>query len=78
MALTNFVVTAAILGAAYVVLRGDVRHVAGRLRTNLRHLRQMLEEEGAASSTDRNAASKVREIEKGPSVKGDKESPDAK
>lgn len=50
MALSNFVMTVVAVGAAYMLLRGDVRQSGTVLRRNLRHIRQWLEEESAAAS----------------------------
>jgi len=44
MAVTNFLVTAAVLGSAAFLLTGDVRRGASNLRRNVRNIRVWLEE----------------------------------
>ena len=64
MAFSNFLVTAAALGAAALMLGGDVRRATTTLRRNVNVLRGWLaeaEEAGAAAA----AAEKMKEIEKG-------------
>eukprot|EP00850_Spirogloea_muscicola_P015670 SM000122S25777 [mRNA] locus=s122:215809:216281:- [translate_table: standard] len=63
MALTNFLLTAAAVGAAVVLLRGDVRATAATLRRNVRHLRAWLEEEQAAGGAHKPSSGKPRELE---------------
>lgn len=63
MALSNFVMTVVAVGAAYMLLRGDVRQSGTVLRRNLRHIRQWLEEESAAAS--KAGSSKPKEMESG-------------
>ncbi|XP_014523837.1 uncharacterized protein LOC106780110 [Vigna radiata var. radiata] len=50
MALTNFVLTAAGVGAVVLLLRSDVKQSASIFRRNVKHIRNWLEEESAASS----------------------------
>ncbi|KAF7801725.1 uncharacterized protein G2W53_040836 [Senna tora] len=50
MGLTNFVLTVAGVGAVVLLLRSDVRQSAAVFRRNVKHIRNWLEEETAASS----------------------------
>ncbi|XP_054800996.1 uncharacterized protein LOC129305101 [Prosopis cineraria] len=50
MGLTNFVLTVAGVGAVFLLLRTDVRQSAAMFRRNVKHIRNWLEEETAASS----------------------------
>ncbi|XP_028771392.1 uncharacterized protein LOC114728639 [Neltuma alba] len=50
MGLTNFMLTVAGVGAAFLLLRTDVRQSAAIFRRNVKHIRNWLEEETAASS----------------------------
>ena len=51
MALTNFLLTVAAVGAGFVLLKGDVRRSAVTLRKNLKQVRHWLEQEQASSSS---------------------------
>lgn len=53
MALSNFLLTVAAVGAGFVLLRGDVRRSAVNLRRNLKHVRNWLEQEQAPSSASK-------------------------
>eukprot|EP00898_Chlorokybus_atmophyticus_P007503 jgi/Chlat1/7754/Chrsp66S00569 len=53
MAWTNFIVTAAVVGAAVMLLRTDIRQSAGMLRRNVRSIRGWLEEEEASAAARR-------------------------
>ncbi|WOK99602.1 hypothetical protein Cni_G08314 [Canna indica] len=50
MALTNFIVTVVGVGAAILLLRGDVKQSAAIFRRNVRQIRNWLEEESASAS----------------------------
>jgi len=50
MALTNFVVTVAAVGAVILLARTDIRKSAAIFRRNVRHVRNWLEEESTAAS----------------------------
>lgn len=50
MALTNFIVTVAAVGAVVLLAKGDVRQSAAVFRRNVRHIRNWLEEESSAAS----------------------------
>ncbi|KNA04152.1 hypothetical protein SOVF_202270 [Spinacia oleracea] len=75
MALTNFIVTVAAVGAVVLLAKGDVRQSAAVFRRNVRHIRNWLEEESSAASK---AAGKAKpkeldtDIPKKDSTKGDK------
>ncbi|KAI3920424.1 hypothetical protein MKX01_000763 [Papaver californicum] len=62
MALTNFIITVAGVGAVVLLLRGDVRQTASIFKRNVRHIRKWVEEESAAVSKTGDKA-KVKEIE---------------
>ncbi|KAI3973831.1 hypothetical protein MKX01_030407 [Papaver californicum] len=62
MALTNFIITVAGVGAVVLLLRGDVRQTASIFKRNVRHIRKWVEEEYAAVSK-RGDKAKVKEIE---------------
>ncbi|XP_042504840.1 uncharacterized protein LOC122081710 isoform X1 [Macadamia integrifolia] len=51
MALTNFILTVAGVGAVVLLFRGDVKHSAATFRRNVRQIRQWLEEESSASTS---------------------------
>ncbi|KAI3928488.1 hypothetical protein MKW98_024089 [Papaver atlanticum] len=61
MALTNFLITVAGVGAVVLLLRGDVRQTASIFKRNVRHIRKWVEEESAAVSKAGDKA--VKEIE---------------
>ncbi|XP_042504841.1 uncharacterized protein LOC122081710 isoform X2 [Macadamia integrifolia] len=61
MALTNFILTVAGVGAVVLLFRGDVKHSAATFRRNVRQIRQWLEEESSASTSK--AAEKVKHKE---------------
>ncbi|XP_024394066.1 uncharacterized protein [Physcomitrium patens] len=48
MALSNFLLTVAAVGAGFVLLSRDVRRSAVNLRRNLKHVRTWLEQEQAS------------------------------
>ncbi|XP_061339108.1 uncharacterized protein LOC133285833 [Gastrolobium bilobum] len=50
MGLTNFVLTVAGVTAAFLLLRSDVKQSASIFKRNVKHIRNWLEEETAASS----------------------------
>ncbi|XP_020203659.1 uncharacterized protein LOC109789174 [Cajanus cajan] len=50
MGLTNFVLTVAGVSAVVLLLRSDVKQSASIFRRNVKHIRNWLEEETAASS----------------------------
>jgi len=50
MGLTNFVLTVAGVSAVVLLLRSDVKQSASIFRRNVKHIRNWLEEESAASS----------------------------
>ncbi|KAK7377653.1 hypothetical protein VNO80_03082 [Phaseolus coccineus] len=50
MGLTNFVLTVAGVSAVVLLLRSDVKQSASIFRRNIKHVRNWLEEESAASS----------------------------
>ncbi|XP_026438406.1 uncharacterized protein LOC113336917 isoform X2 [Papaver somniferum] len=50
MALTNFLITVAGVGAVVLLLRGDVRQTASIFKRNVRHIRKWVEEESSAVS----------------------------
>ncbi|TKY63045.1 hypothetical protein E2542_SST12910 [Spatholobus suberectus] len=50
MGLTNFVLTVAGVSAVILLLRSDVKQSASIFRRNVKHIRNWLEEETAASS----------------------------
>ncbi|XP_021895628.1 uncharacterized protein LOC110812970 [Carica papaya] len=50
MALTNFILTVAGVGAVVLLLRSDVKQSAAIFRRNVKHIRQWLEEESASAS----------------------------
>jgi hypothetical protein len=51
MALSNFLLTVAAVGAGFVLLKGDVRRSAVTLRRNLKQVRTWLEQEQASSGS---------------------------
>ncbi|RZB47162.1 hypothetical protein D0Y65_050980 [Glycine soja] len=53
MGLTNFVLTVAGVSAVVLLLRSDVKQSASIFRRNVKHIRNWLEEESAASSKTR-------------------------
>ncbi|XVF57764.1 hypothetical protein PTKIN_Ptkin07bG0008200 [Pterospermum kingtungense] len=57
MALTNFILTVAGVGAVVLLLRSDVKQSAAIFRRNVKHIRNWLEEESSAASK---AAEKVK------------------
>ncbi|XP_043707537.1 uncharacterized protein LOC122656910 [Telopea speciosissima] len=60
MALTNFILTVAGVGAVVLLFRSDVKHSAAIFRRNVRQIRQWLEEESSSTSK---AAEKVKHKE---------------
>ncbi|KMS97117.1 hypothetical protein BVRB_7g177830 [Beta vulgaris subsp. vulgaris] len=58
MALTNFILTVAGVGAAILLLRSDVKSSAAIFRRNVRQIRNWIEEESLSSSSK--AAEKVK------------------
>ncbi|XP_023533018.1 uncharacterized protein LOC111795026 [Cucurbita pepo subsp. pepo] len=50
MALTNFILTVAGVGAVVLLLRSDVKQSASIFRRNVKHIRQWLEEESTSAS----------------------------
>lgn len=50
MALTNFILTVAGVGAVVLLLKGDVKQSASIFRRNVKHIRNWLEEESSAAS----------------------------
>ncbi|KAL5731514.1 hypothetical protein ACHQM5_004235 [Ranunculus cassubicifolius] len=50
MALTNFILTVAGVGAVVLLLRGDVKQSAGIFRRNIKQIRTWLEEESASAT----------------------------
>lgn len=50
MALTNFILTVAGVGAVVLLLRSDVKHSAAIFRRNVRQIRNWLEEESATAA----------------------------
>nr|PNR63126.1 hypothetical protein PHYPA_001551 [Physcomitrium patens] len=71
MALSNFLLTVAAVGAGFVLLKGDVRRSAVNLRRNLKHVRNWLEQE-QATSRSKGEHVKPREVEAGKSEKAEK------
>lgn len=67
MALSNFLLTVAAVGAGFVLLKGDVRRSAVNLRRNLKQVRTWLEQEQASTSKGEHV--KPREVEGGKSEK---------
>jgi hypothetical protein len=59
MALSNFLLTVAAVGAGFVLLKGDVRRSAVNLRRNLKHVRHWLEQEQASSAAASKYASSL-------------------
>ncbi|KAL6843608.1 hypothetical protein ACP4OV_026670 [Aristida adscensionis] len=55
MALTNFILTVAAVGAGVLLFTTDVRRSAALFRRNARQLRQWLEEDTAASAASKSA-----------------------
>lgn len=51
MALTNLILTVVGVGAAMMLLRKDVKQSSAVFRRNIRHIRNWLEEESAATYT---------------------------
>ncbi|KAI3915633.1 hypothetical protein MKX01_015458 [Papaver californicum] len=62
MALTNFVITVAGVGAVVLLLRSDIKQSASLFRRNIRHIRNWLEEESAVASKSTDKA-KVKQLE---------------
>nr|ACG26623.1 hypothetical protein [Zea mays]ACG44546.1 hypothetical protein [Zea mays] len=60
MALTNFIVTVAVVGAGVLLFTTDIRRSGALFRRNARQLRQWLEEDtaSAASKSAKEAAQK--------------------
>lgn len=50
MALTNFILTVAGVGAVVLLLRSDVKHSAAIFRRNVRQIRNWLEEESVTAA----------------------------
>ncbi|PIA37823.1 hypothetical protein AQUCO_03000393v1 [Aquilegia coerulea] len=50
MALTNFIVTVAGVGAVILLMRSDVKQSVGIFRKNVRQIRHWLEEESASAA----------------------------
>ncbi|KAG0588072.1 hypothetical protein KC19_2G213700 [Ceratodon purpureus] len=69
MALSNFLLTVAAVGAGFVLLKGDVRRSAVNLRRNLKHVRTWLEQEQASSGSASKGHVKPKEVESGTSEK---------
>ncbi|XP_057983635.1 uncharacterized protein LOC131168317 [Malania oleifera] len=65
MALTNFILTVAGVGAVVLLLRSDVKQSAAIFRRNVRHIRHWLEEESASASK---AAEKAKPKQLNPEV----------
>ncbi|KAF6147846.1 hypothetical protein GIB67_014426 [Kingdonia uniflora] len=57
MALTNFIITVAGVGAVVLLLRSDIKSSAAIFKRNVRHIRNWLEEESSSASK---AAEKVK------------------
>ncbi|VAI02151.1 unnamed protein product [Triticum turgidum subsp. durum] len=51
MALTNFIVTAAVVGGALLLFTTDVRKSGAVFRRNARQIRQWLEEDNASAAS---------------------------
>ncbi|KAL3813907.1 hypothetical protein ACJIZ3_015175 [Penstemon smallii] len=71
MALTNFILTVAGVGAVVLLLRSDVKQSASIFRRNVRHIRNWLEEESKTVSKEMEKA-KPKEIPGKDIPKGDK------
>ncbi|CAA2984481.1 Hypothetical predicted protein [Olea europaea subsp. europaea] len=52
MALTNFILTVAGVGAVVLLLRSDVKHSAAIFRRNVRQIRNWLEEESVTAAKE--------------------------
>ncbi|CAI7770351.1 unnamed protein product, partial [Closterium sp. NIES-54] len=63
MAISNFVLTVVGIGAAVLLLKGDVKRTATTLRRNVRQMRVWLEEEEAAVKKSLNDTPKQIERE---------------
>ncbi|KAL1369362.1 hypothetical protein AAHE18_02G190700 [Arachis hypogaea] len=61
MGLTNFVLTVAGVSAVVLLLRSDVKQSANIFRRNVKHIRNWLEEETAASSKEMQKSAKELE-----------------
>ncbi|XP_073148376.1 uncharacterized protein [Henckelia pumila] len=61
MALTNFLLTVAGVGAVILLMRSDVKQSASIFRRNVRHIRNWLEEESATAAKEMEKA-KPKEI----------------
>ncbi|KAF5749752.1 hypothetical protein HS088_TW03G00077 [Tripterygium wilfordii] len=61
MALTNLILTVAGVSAVVLLLRSDVKQSASIFRRNIKHIRNWIEEETAASKAAENA--KPKELE---------------
>ncbi|KAI3973101.1 hypothetical protein MKX01_019759 [Papaver californicum] len=60
MALTNFVITVAGVGAVVLLLRSDIKQSASLVRRDIRHIRNWLEKESIVASKYK---AKVKELE---------------
>lgn len=69
MALSNFLITAVGVGAALLLLRGDVRQTAATFRRNVRHIRVWLEEEEKATKALKDSAKQLGGAASSPETK---------
>ncbi|KAJ4974242.1 hypothetical protein NE237_007416 [Protea cynaroides] len=65
MALTNFILTVAGVGAVVLLFRSDVKHSAAIFRRNVRQIRHWLEEDSASASKAAEKFFKIEEMNRG-------------